>query len=209
MTHALPTSQQLGNTTSPAPLTVPASSLTRHTLPAPVHLADLEPNNTSATPVGSVEIDTRPITPLVKLITIKVTDEFRHFRTPDAASPPSTRRTPTSLAGGPHLAQGNPVFVRAHATGRRPGSFHIKSSHRTISHPHHPTASFPQGANPILFQLQLQLPPTHPTSLRPRASIKSRPGPPNSSPAHPCLFQAQHKSHRLYLIQHQLNPAVT
>lgn len=63
------------------------------------------------------------------------------------------------------IAQVSPIFVRAHATGCRPGSFHIKSSHRSSNSP---------------------------ASLRLRASIKLRPGPPNHSPApHACSKRSQ------------------
>jgi hypothetical protein len=52
------------------------------------------------------------------------------------------------------LAQVSPVFVRVCATGRRPGSFHIKSSPRSSNSPAPHHSILPQGTNPIQFQSQ-------------------------------------------------------
>ena len=102
----------------------------------------------------------------VKSFTSQVSDRPRHLRTP-AALPslrhPGRRLRATQIPTTPlrhapaepqprslaklALAQVSPVFVRVHATGRRPGSFHIKSSPRSSnpspapSHPSRPKFS--------------------------------------------------------------------
>ena len=91
----------------------------------------------------------------------------------DSTNPPPDAPAalqPRSRAGL-NLAQVSPVFVRVCATGRRPGSFHIKSSPRSSNSPASLCSRLPQGTNPILFQSQT----TQPT----RTTLSPSPSPPS------------------------------
>ena len=79
------------------------------------------------------------------------------------------------------IAQVSPIFVRAHATGRRPGSFHIKSSPRSSNSPTplYPCAFISSSPSPTACTSSS----SSSTQLSPIPCLKDRPRP--NSPREP------------------------
>lgn len=199
------------------PLRTPASTLCYPPLDNWVTRHQLAPHHASVLDSDPAQIcrsrHTAQATPLVKVITSRSTSRPRSVEIDTRSKSPRPGRSlsqlrsraallrspppllSASLPHHPNLAHGStaaspvsPVFVRVHATGRRPGSFKTCSSHRSPSHPHDSVRTSVTHQHPVTSPV---LPPAKVTSPVPPSVPSPSPSPTQHLTPAPALNQAQ------------------